>query len=126
MPVSLCQAELRKAEKENRCKEDDESRNQWWRAYVSSEEYSNRIEQRYKNYIDTAHASRTVSSTSTVTTWKGNITKLSIYSAVYFLEFLRKYKKLECLGQAQKLMEYAKAAFQEDANAKVRLIAVNQ
>lgn len=116
---ALLQSELQKAEKNNQCAASDDARNEWFRAFVCSPEFAVRIGQRYQSYVESTDASRTLSSTQTVTTWKGNITKLSIYSAVYFLEFLRKYKKLECLGQAQKLMEYAKATVNDNAAAKV-------
>ncbi len=105
---------LEDAVKAGHCEDDNNSRNTWFMNFVDGDLFDGEIATRFTNYVNqlpNAEAKAAKGSTeNTKSTWKGNLTKLTMYSAVCFLEFLRKYKKIECKGQAPKLVEFAKAS----------------
>lgn len=116
------QRDQNKAVRDGVCADNDDAKAKWFEEHVNSADFIAVMKARYKSFINSIDRMRgaTGKADNTFTTWKGNICKLTMYSAVVMLEFLRKYKKLECKGQAQKMVEYAKASLSGDANAKVR------
>ena len=122
--MSFLQAEMEDLVVEGKLGSDDESLNTWFIQKVTGQDFNVYLKNRYIAFINATGKEggdkiTRGSAEASFSAWKGNITKLSLYSAILFLEFLRKLKKLECKGQGASLVSFSKAAEVNNADKMV-------